>query len=268
MDFIMDKKISVIMGIYNCADTLSAALDCIVKQTYTNWEVILCDDASTDHTVMIAARYTRQYPNRFFLLRNGHNMGLNYTLNRCLEMAEGEYIARMDGDDLCSPERFEKEIRVLENNPEISIVSTDMEFFDESGIWGRTHAEKAPDNFSFLKKTPFCHAACMVKKEAYDAVGGYSVGDILLRVEDYHLWVKMYEKGFRGINIQEPLYQMRDDCNALKRRRRKYRINEAYVKAYAVKHLHLPFYGYLYCMKPILIAMMPAGIYSVLHRKK
>ncbi len=70
------------------------------------------------------------------LLKNKENRGLNYTLNRCLKMATGKYIARMDGDDICLPERFAVEYEILEKEKVISIVSTDMGYFDETGIWG------------------------------------------------------------------------------------------------------------------------------------
>ena len=264
----MNKKISVIMGIYNCAETLQEALDCIVNQSYTNWEVIMCDDGSTDNTAEIAQQYIIRYPGKFLLLKNEVNEGLNYTLNKCLKAAQGDYIARMDGDDLCDSERFRKEVEVLEQNPQIAIVSTDMLFFDEKGIWGRTHVRQFPTKNSFLKGTPFCHAACMVRREAYVRIGGYSISPKLLRVEDYHLWVKMYEKGYRGMNILEPLYSMRDDRNAQGRRKFKYRLNEAYVKAYAIHHLNIPAYGYLYCLRPLLIGMLPLVLYKRLHRKK
>lgn len=261
-------KISIIMGIYNCEETLSEAIECILAQTYTNWELILCDDGSTDDTYIIANEYKEKYPDKIVLIKNKKNSGLNYTLNHCLKYATGEFIARMDGDDVCSPDRFEKELRLLSENPEISIVSTDMEFFDEEGVWGRTNVKERPLAKDFLKSTPFCHAACLVKREAYDAVHGYSVSDKLLRVEDYHLWIKMYEKGYKGMNIREPLYRMRDDRSAQRRKKFKYRLNEAYVKAYAVKHLNLPKTGYVYCIKPILIGMLPGFIYKMLHRVK
>lgn len=262
------KKISVIMGIYNCADTLVEALDCILKQTYSNWEVIMCDDCSSDLTYEVAMQYVDKYPEKFVLLRNEQNQGLNYTLNKCLKIASGEYIARMDGDDRCALDRFEKELKVLESTPDVAIVSSDMDFFDEEGVWGRTHVNAVPSKMNFVKSTPFCHAACMVKKEAYLSVNGYSVSDRLLRVEDYHLWIKMYEKGFRGVNIQEILYSMRDDRNAQGRRKFKYRINEAYVKAYAINHLNLPCYCFLYCIKPILVGLMPSFIYKKFHRSR
>ena len=94
------------MGIYNCADTLAAAIDSILAQTYTDWELILCDDGSADRTYEVAEDYRSRYPEKIVLLKNERNMGLNYTLNRCLEQAKGAYIARMDGDDVSLPHRF------------------------------------------------------------------------------------------------------------------------------------------------------------------
>ena len=193
---------------------------------------------------------------------------MNYTLNKCLEFADGDYIARMDGDDLCAEDRFEKEVEALRKNPEIAIVSTDMLFFDENGVWGKTYAELYPIKESFLKGTPFCHAACMVRKEAYEKVKGYSISDRLLRVEDYHLWIKMYAKGFKGMNLQEPLYSMRDDRNAQGRRKFKYRLNEAYVKKVAIKELGLKKRNYVWCLRPIIIGLLPGSLYRILHRKK
>lgn len=259
-------KISVIMGIYNCADTLSEAIECIINQTYTDWELIMCDDGSTDNTMEVAKNYVIRCPEKIKLIYNKTNCGLNHTLNRCLSMAEGEYIARMDGDDLCSPERLQKELSILEGEPNISIVSSNMTFFDENGTWGQTHTKMYPQKIDFIKATPFCHAPCMVRREAYISVGGYSEEERLLRVEDYHLWLKMYKTGFRGKNIEEPLYQMRDDRAAYNRRKFKYRINEAYVRVLAVKELRLPIYGYIFACRPILIGFMPKWLYDVLHK--
>lgn len=264
----MGKLVSVIMGIYNCEEYLEEALNCIVNQTYTNWEVIMCDDSSKDNTIAVAQKFVDNYPGKFRLLKNEQNMGLNFTLNKCLYEAKGEYIARMDGDDLCSPERFQKEIDVLENNPNIAIVSTDMEFFDENGVWGKTNAVNEPTKMTFIKEAPFCHAPCIVRKEAYLDVEGYTVDKKLLRVEDYHLWTKMYAKGYRGINIKESLYMMRDDRDAQSRRKFKYRLNSAYAHIIATKMLKLPIYTYCFCVIPIITGLIPGFIYKKLHRIK
>ena len=100
------KKISILMGIYNCEATLREAMDSIVNQTYTNWKFIICDDASSDNSFLIAKEYEQQDPDRFLVIQNKKNMGLNATLNRCLALADGDYIARMDGDDISVENRF------------------------------------------------------------------------------------------------------------------------------------------------------------------
>ncbi len=260
--------ISVIMGVYNCQAYLSKSIECILNQTYKDWELIMCDDGSTDQTYEIAKQYQACYPSKIILLQNKTNKGLNYTLNRCLKYARGKYIARMDGDDLCSPDRFEKEVNILDSRKDIAIVSCYLEYFDEGGVWGICKYSEYPRKESMVKGSEFCHAACMVRKEAFDKVGGYTIDKRLLRVEDYHLWMKMYAAGYIGYNIQEPLYQMRDDKNAYCRRKFKYRINETYVKILIIKTFKLPIYNYVLALKPIIIGMLPISIYNYMHRKR
>lgn len=260
--------VSVIMGIYNCGNTLEEAVNCIVKQTYTNWELIMCDDGSTDNTYDIACRIKDTVNNKVIVLKNEKNMGLNYTLNHCLENTSGEFIARMDGDDLCRNDRFQIEVDELISNPELAFVSTDMEFFDDGGVWGVIKHPTLPQKKDFVNENPFCHAPCMVRKEAYDAVGGYSEDQRLLRMEDYHLWMKMYLKGFVGKNIHKALYQMRDDQNAYKRRKFKHRVNAARLRLEIVNRFDLPKYMYLYAIRPIITGLMPRFIYNRLHKKR
>ena len=263
----MKPTISIISGIYNCAETLPEAIESIFAQTVTDWEWILCDDASGDNTYDVAKEYADKYPGKFVLIRNEQNMGLNYTLNRCLEHAQGKYIARMDGDDICSPERFEEELRCLEENPDIAIVSVDMDCFDQTGVWGKISHPENPQPKDFLVRSPFSHAPCMVRKEAFITVGGYSVERRLLRVEDYHLWVKMYAAGYRGRNIHRSLYQVREDRDAYSRRKFRYRVNEAYVRWLAVKELKLPLYNAVYALRPIIIGLLPKKLYDLLHKR-
>lgn len=263
-----NPKISIIMGIYNCAGTLPQAIDSIIQQTYTDWNLILCDDGSTDDTYMVARQYCDRLPNKILLLKNDKNRGLNFTLNRCLEVAKGEYIARMDGDDLCEPNRFAMEVSVLESEPDIAIVSTDMAYFDEKGVWGKISHPIYPQKSDFLNGTPFCHAPCMVRKKAYDAVDGYSVEDRLLRVEDYHLWYKMYLAGYRGKNLHTVPYHMRDDRNAYSRRKFRFRLNEAYVRWLVVRDFRLPFSAYVHILRPIMVGLLPVFLYDFAHKRR
>lgn len=260
-------KVSVIMGIYNCAPTLQEALDSLYAQTYQDFEIILCDDGSEDNTYGIALENQKKHPN-IVVLRNCQNLGLNQTLNNCLAVAKGEYIARMDGDDISLPERFAAEVGFLDEHPEYSIVSSPMYYFDSEGIFGQGKGGQIPTKESFIYGTPHPHAPCMVRKEAYDKVKGYAVDKRLLRNEDYHLWMKMYSMGYRGCNLEECLYSMRDDRNATKRRSWTGRRNEAYSRWVACRTLHLPVKGYLYCLRPIILYLMPTSLYEYLHKKK
>lgn len=102
----------------------------------------------------------------------------------------------MDGDDRCRFDRFEKELNILRLHPDISIVSSDMEFFDNTGIWGKISHPAEPKTKDFVRESPFCHAACMVRREAYNIVGGYTVANRLMRVEDYadiNRYIMMHE---------------------------------------------------------------------------
>lgn len=262
----MSGKISVLMGIYNCADTLEQAVASIQNQTYTNWELILCEDGSSDHTYEVA-RALAAKDSRIALFRNEKNLGLNATLNRCLSVATGEYIARMDGDDDCLPERFEKQIVLLESHPEFQIVSSAMILFDEHGEWGRASCPEYPQPEDTVSDTAFCHAAVLMKKECMDAVGGYTEDPRMLRVEDVNLWIKLYAAGYRGYNIQEPLYRMRNDQNALNRRKYIYRVNSVYVRLQGCRMLNLGFKSYLKACKPMIIGLVPAKLRQMIRRR-
>lgn len=262
----MAPKISVIMGIYNCAGTLRPAIDSILNQTEQDFELVLCDDGSVDDTCAIAKEYQEKYPDKVVLLQNKKNLGLNITLNRCLAAAKGDYIARMDGDDLCDPTRFEKELAVLAAHPEVAFVGTQVRMFDERGVWGQTSHPQFPEKKDFAHGNPFSHGSCMVRRSAYEAMGGYSEDPQVVRVEDFYLWMRMYEAGMRGMNLPEPLYDLRDDLNAVCRRRMAARRNEAYVICQCVKHLGLPGWKRICALRPLLLGLLPRRLYRALHR--
>ena len=262
-------KVSVIMGIYNCAPYLQEALDSLYAQTFQDFEIILCEDGSSDNTYEIAEENKKSHSN-IVLLRNPKNLGLNKTLNNCLAVAKGEYIARMDGDDVCDRTRFEKEVKFLDEHPEYAIVSCPMIYFDEKGVFARGKGGNKPTKLDFIGKTPFCHAPCMVRREAYMSVGGYTEDKRLIRQEDYNLWMKMYAAGYIGYNLSECLYSMRDDRAAESRRKRSWTVvkSSVYSTYLACRTLHLPIKGYMYCLKKPLIYIMPLCLYSYLHHRK
>lgn len=259
-------RISVLMGIYNCAPYLQEALDSLYAQTYQDFKIILCDDGSKDNTYVIAQRNAAEHPN-IVLVRNERNMGLNYTLNHCLEHADTEYIARMDGDDISLPSRFEKELAFLDAHPEYAVVSVPMTYFDENGDFRVGRGKGDVKSRDFINGTPICHAPCMARTSAIKGVGGYSVDDKLLRVEDYHLWFKVFAAGHKLYMMNEPLYKMRDDRNAVARRNWMSRRNEAYVKHIGYKMIGLPWWTQFYSVVPVIKYMMPNLVYKFFHHK-
>lgn len=221
----INEQISVIMGIYNCADTLSDAIDSILAQTYTNWQLILCDDCSTDKTYDIAKSYQERFPDKIILIQNETNSRLAYSLNHCLKYATGKYVARMDGDDISVPERFEKQIKFLKENPEYQLVGTAMQRFNEKGLADIVYAVDNPDYYTLRTKIPFHHATILTEKKMYDTVNGYTVSKRTMRAQDYDLWFRFYANGFKGTNMREALYLVREDENAIRRRTFKVRYN-------------------------------------------
>ena len=265
-------KVSIIMGIYNCASTLPEAIDSILNQTFSDWQLVLCDDGSTDNTYAAAKSYLEKYPQKIILLQNKTNMGLNHTLNRCLEAATGDYVARMDGDDISMPTRLEKEAEFLDTHPEYAIVSTPMVFFDENSDWGRSYSIEKPTRRDFIKHSPVhCHAPCMIRREAYLAVGGYTEDKRMLRFEDVNLWYKLYAKGYVGYNLSEPLYKMRDDQAATRRRSLRSRMKGVYVTYVGFQLFQFPWYLYGYVvldfLKHFVKGIMPEWLYLKFHRK-
>lgn len=273
MESVKNKEIpnliSILMGIYNCESFLCKSVDSILGQTYTNWELIMCDDGSTDNTYEVAKQYAERYPDKIILLRNEKNQGLNITLNNCLKVAKGEFVARQDADDISMPDRFEKQIHYLLNHSNCAFVSTGMVVNDgKKRIGIRLQKKVRPECQGFMHSNQFYHAPVMIRKEAICKVGGYSEDKRLLRVEDYNLWTKLYAAGYYGENIMEGLYEVWEDDATYRRRKFRYRLNGAYAKAYAIKILNLPVHNYIYVVQGILKGFVPGFLYRYIHEKK
>lgn len=250
-------KVSVIMGIYNCEKTLKLAIDSVFMQTFTDWELIMCDDASTDQTANIAEEYVKKYPEKVILLRNIENKKLAYSLNRCLEVAKGEYIARMDADDLNLPTRYEKQVEFLNQHSEYSVVSCRAIIFDEHGNRGIRENEGEPSKDCILTGLPFMHPTIMMRKSAYDLLGGYTVARWTDKGQDANLWFKFTAAGMRGYTLGEPLYKYHESISDLKRRTLRqafYRSKNRYIGYRMIK---APLRYYPLVLKPIIAALIP-----------
>lgn len=259
--------ISVLMGVYNCAATVEEAIQSIIGQTVTDWEFIICDDGSSDDTCEVVRALAEKEP-RIVLIRNEHNMGLAPTLNHCLRAARGTYTARMDGDDICSPDRFEKELAALEADPGCAVVSCAMLSYDENGVYGQSNYPEKPDKTDFFRMSPFCHAGCMMRKAVLLELGGYNESSQVERFEDFDLWYRLYKAGYYGRNLPEALYSMRDDRNAFRRRKMKYRLNVTKLSLKIYRDFKPGIRYFPGVVAPVIKGLLPEKLYHVLRRAK
>lgn len=255
-------KVSVIMGVYNCKnfELLCNSIDSILRQTFIDFEFLICNDGSTNGTLEYLKEIEKK-DNRIKILTYEKNRGLNYALNMCLNEAVGEYIARQDDDDISSLDRLQKEVEFLDTHDEYAIVGTLAHVFDDNGVWGEYKNPEKPTKNDFYWNSPFMHPTIMIRKSAYDAVGGYRVATETRRCEDIDLFMRMYAIGLRGYNIQERLYEYRmiNDPN-IKYRPMKYRVDEAIVKFKGYKAMGNLICGLPYVLKPILVGMIPQNL--------
>lgn len=258
-------RVSVIMGIYNSKsyEYLEVALNSILNQTYADFELIICDDGSTNDCVSWAKEIVKGDP-RVKFIANEINSGLPFTLNHCLKVATGEYIARMDDDDICSTERLAKQMAFLELHPEYDIVGTNANICDENGvIWGEYLLEEIPTKKSFLWNSPIIHASTVMKKSSLDEVNGYRVSKETMRCEDYDLFMRMFARGMKAYTIQEKLYDIRVVNDSTKKHRpMKTRIEEAIVRYKGFKEMGILIKGLPFIIKPILIGLIPAKLFA------
>lgn len=256
------SMISIIMGVYNCKniELLNKSVESIINQTYKDWELIICDDGSTDNTLEVL-REIEKKDSRIKVLSYSDNHGLSYALNTCLKYVSGDYVARQDDDDVSFPERLEKQISFLENHPEYSIVGTNADVYDDSGVWGEYIVEEEPSKKSFYWNSPFMHPTVMVRTEAYKKCNGYRVAKETRRCEDFDLFMRMYARGIKGYNIQEKLYSYRLINNPqIKYRPMKYRIDEAVVRYKGYRDMGVLLSGLPYIVKPLVIGLIPQKI--------
>lgn len=223
MDSIVNSmpKITVLMPVYNCELYIREAVDSILNQTFTDFEFLIIDDASTDNTVEIIKTYT---DSRIKLIEKPSNTGYTNSLNYGLQIAKGAYIARMDGDDISLPERFERQVAFLEMNSDIALC----------GSWystiGSGDVIKVTDNhdnikLALLRGNCMAHSSVMMRKQVLDKLPvAYNVSKE--PAEDYDLWVRLVGIG-KLHNLQEVLLNYRVHNTQVSQKRRQQQIESA-----------------------------------------
>lgn len=247
-----DKLVSVIIACYNAEAYIDGCLSSLLNQSYQNFEIIICDDASKDSSLSLLKRYEER-DSRITVLHNETNQFAAFSRNRCLEISNGDYIMIQDVDDASVEHRIEKLITAI-NNAGADFASSAVYQFDVSigDIKGNIHPKKLqPTKYDFLWNLPFHHPATMFKRECIMSVGGYRVSSETRRGQDYDMFMRMYAKGFKGINIDEPLYYFRVDEANIGRRTWAARKDEMKIRYRGFKAMKLMPIGLLFTLKPV-----------------
>jgi len=202
----MRARISVVMAVYNGTRFLREAIESVLGQNFSDFEFIIVDDGSTDETPEILASYADP---RIRVLRNHENLGLAASLNRGIERARGEYLARMDADDISRAQRFARQVGFLEQHPEVILLGTAYEEVDEQGRVVRYGDLPLANNelqTELLLRNRFCHGVVMMRRKALIRAGGYD--EAFEQSQDYDLWLRLAELG-EIANLPEYLYAWR-----------------------------------------------------------
>lgn len=200
-------KVSIIMPTYNVEKYIDEAVESVLNQTYQDFELIIVDDCSNDETYEKLVEHSTK-DKRIVLYRNDENMKICYSLNKCLSHCKGEYILRMDGDDISLPNRIEVMVRYLDEHPNISLVGSQTITIDEEG--NEVGYRKYLRTSSFIEKgNKFCPCVVhiwMARKNMYVALNGYN--DVPY-VEDYDFLLRGTINGYKYANCADYLYKIR-----------------------------------------------------------
>lgn len=199
--------ISVVLPAYNAELYLKEAIDSILTQTFIDFELIILNDGSTDQTENIILSYD---DSRIVYIKNEQNLGLIGTLNKGMALAKGKYIARMDADDICFPERFEKQVAFLESNKEYIICGTSAYRFHDDIIDRKAFNVPLNDEnirVRLLFNSGFIHPSVMFLAEVVRA-HHIVFNEAYKYAEDYFFWMDLLKYG-KGFNLKEKLLYYR-----------------------------------------------------------
>lgn len=210
-------RATVLMSVHNGAEYLRAAMESVLAQTFSDFEFLIIDDASTDESAAIVESFGDA---RIRLLRQAENIGLTRCLNFGLGQARGEFVARQDADDLSDPARLARQVEYLTTHPEVMLVGTEGWLVDAAGhrTGRRTLAhETAGIGWMALTINPYLHTAVMFRREPVLALGGYDESFVVC--QDYELWLRIIRQS-PVANLAEPLVTVREHSSSVSHTRR------------------------------------------------
>ena len=202
---VMNPIVSILMPVYKTAPYLREAVDSILSQSFTDFELIVLNDCSPDNAEEILDTYSDP---RIVRYKGEKNEGLANVLNVGIGLARGKYIARMDSDDISLPNRLQLQVDYLEKHPEIDLASAGMQLFGaRNDIWIReNNPEKVKITAMFF--SPILHASSIWRKESFEKIG-LRFRQEMVPSEDYDLWTRALLNGLKLVNLPDVLYKYR-----------------------------------------------------------
>lgn len=204
--------VSIVMPVKNGAQYIADAIDSLLAQTFSDFELIVIDDGSTDQTAQIVKGYT---DSRVSLVSQ-ENQGVAKAANRGFALAKGKYITRHDHDDISLPTRIEMQVQFLEAHPECGMVGSWAKIWTGEAPTNKMHCHPASPGeiaFALLFNAPFVNASCLFRREVWEWSGGYSEDESRIPPEDYEFFSRICQK-FDLANIPEFLMIYREVPNS------------------------------------------------------
>ena len=253
----------MIMGTYNPSNKIFKSVESILNQSYTNFEFIIYNDGSTNPQSQSYIQQIAKLSNKIVLIQSEQNQGLAYALNQCIKAANTDILIRMDDDDISHPNRIEKLVSYASKYPEMAVIGTWTTLRSTSTKeWGVNRPPANPVLKDVFKGNAFAHASALLQRKALKDVDYYSVDASCNRLEDYDLWLKLYLKGYKGINIKEYLYHILEDLKSVRKRSTKFRLNEFRLKYKYSCSINLPLLLKIrVVLKPLVLILIPLRLY-------
>lgn len=208
-------KVSVVMSVYNGEKYLAEAIESILNQTFRDFEFIIIDDASVDNSYKILEEYKKK-DERIILLKNEKNLGLTKSLNIGIKKAQGEYIARMDADDISLPKRFEKQVDFLNKNKEISLLGSAIEIIGKQNLKHQIIFVPSKIKNIFYHHNPLIHSTWMFRREVLDKV---NYDEKYFYAQDYKFLADLIKNKLKFTNLNLKLVKFNLNNNTLSQKK-------------------------------------------------
>ena len=250
------------MPVYNGEKYLSEAIESILNQTFKDFEFLIINDGSTDSSREIILSYDDY---RIKLIENDNNIGLTKSLNKGIDIACGKYIARMDADDISMPERLEKQVDFMENHEDIAVCGSWFSVIDDKGNILSEVKTQINHEFLFFElffKNPIGHATTIMRKSVIEHTGRYDPDYVV--TQDYYLWFRIIESGYKIHNIDRVLiyYRKHENMVSLVENNLQEVNAQKVIKALIQKMLFLNIYNVEIIRKPITHGIYISNISS------